>query len=116
MCRCALLRSCGCAAVQNAALNGHSECVQLLIDAGARPDIYTSTGLSPLYAAAQGGFGDALVDILGSKHMTRAIADYNGNGNGATALCALPNSYTQHFLQANPLQSPAAMLQDACDA
>lgn len=37
-------------------------------------------------AAAQGGYGDALTDILGSKHMSRAVADYAGNGNGATAL------------------------------
>lgn len=70
----------------NAALNGHDECVRLLIDANARPDIYTETGMAPLYAAAQGGYGDSLVDLLGSKHMTRQVADYAGNGNGATAL------------------------------
>jgi len=70
----------------NAALNGHDEAVRLLVDAGARVDVYTESGLSPLYVAAQGGHGDSLVDILGSKRMTRTIADYAGNGNGATAL------------------------------
>ena len=56
---------------QNAALNGHDEAVRLLVDAGARVDVYTESGLSPLYVAAQGGHGDSLVDILGSKRMTR---------------------------------------------
>lgn len=72
--------------LQNAALNGHDECVNQLIDAGADPSITTEAGIAPLYVAAQGGFGDSLVFILSSKHMTQAIADYNGNGNGATAL------------------------------
>jgi len=70
----------------NAALNGHDEAVRLLVDANADPSINTDTGMAPLYAAAQGGFGDSLVDMLGSKLMTQAIADYAGNGNGATAL------------------------------
>ena len=42
--------------------------------------------MSPLYAAAQGGHGDCLVDILGSPLMTKALMNYAGNGNGATAL------------------------------
>ena len=76
----------GLTPLYNAALNGHDEVVRVLVEAGARPDAYTDEGLSPLYAAAQGGHGDSLVDILRSKHMARAIADYAGNGNGATAL------------------------------
>ena len=76
----------GYTCVYNAALNGHGKVVSMLIDAGADPGINTEAGMSPLYAAAQGGHGDCLVDILGSPLMTKALMNYAGNGNGATAL------------------------------
>ncbi|PRW56241.1 ankyrin domain isoform A [Chlorella sorokiniana] len=70
-------------AIHLAALYGHSECVRVLLAAGARADVADADGALPLHDAAAGGYVDIctmLLDAVGPSTIDR------GDSEGDTPL------------------------------
>ena len=89
----------GVTALYAAALHGHAEVVQLLLQAGAWPDLPNKVGDVPLAVAAEKGH-DTVVSLL---LRARAHADRLAPNSGATALhlaCQNDHLQTVHTLLA----------------
>jgi len=74
----------GASALLKAALNGYTEIVQLLLDAGGKADLGDESGLTPLMGAVMGGHSAA------AKVLVAAGADpakLDMNGDSAADLC-----------------------------
>jgi ankyrin repeat protein len=86
----------------NAALNGHTRVVDMLVERGASPAALTVDGLSPLYAAAQEGHLGCVHALLRSRLMTKQVADLKlpPKLGGHTALHAAAQGGHSHVVRA----------------
>jgi hypothetical protein len=66
-------------AIHLAALYGHTECVRLLLQRGARADVADADGALPLHDAAAGGYLDICTLLLDAAPLTIDRGDSEGD-------------------------------------